>query len=231
MALKKHSPRVTLARGAPPALRREYPGRFDLIGGHVCLDFINTLDDRHTENPKELLKTYRDLVRFGEATAILSPQQGDTLVAKGYRLREEADAVLVMARELRETLHNVFWAVVQKRAAPLNELARLNASVCAASGHVRLEEVDLARFESRFDPVLSFESILWLIARAAADLLTSDQVRFVGACSASSCRWLFLDLSKNHQRRWCDMKRCGNRAKARRFQSRQQTPARKPCSP
>jgi len=33
------------------------------------------------------------------------------------------------------------------------------------------------------------------------------------------CRWLFLDTSKNHTRRWCDMKVCGNRIKARRFKA------------
>jgi predicted RNA-binding Zn ribbon-like protein len=31
---------------------------------------------------------------------------------------------------------------------------------------------------------------------------------------------LFLDTSRNHTRRWCDMKVCGNRMKARRFQAR-----------
>lgn len=38
------------------------------------------------------------------------------------------------------------------------------------------------------------------------------QIR-VKVCPA--CRWLFLDKSKNQSRRWCDMKVCGNRAKAR----------------
>ena len=197
--------------------------RFDLIGGNGCLDFINTLDDRHTENPKELLGSYLDLVRFGEETAILSQEQADALLADCRRSPKEADAALVMARELRETLHNIFWAIIQKRAAPPIELERLNAFLHAASDHFRLAEVERARFELRFDQILSFESILWLLARAASDLLTSEQVRFVGACSAASCRWFFLDLSKNHQRRWCEMKRCGNRAKARRFNSRQKT--------
>jgi predicted RNA-binding Zn ribbon-like protein len=36
-----------------------------------------------------------------------------------------------------------------------------------------------------------------------------------------SCRWLYLDNSKNQSRQWCDMRVCGNRAKARTFYSRQ----------
>ena len=39
-------------------------------------------------------------------------------------------------------------------------------------------------------------------------------------CDADDCAWLFLDTSKNGSRRWCDMKQCGNRAKARRFHAK-----------
>ncbi|WP_409522828.1 CGNR zinc finger domain-containing protein [Pseudomonas sp.] len=34
------------------------------------------------------------------------------------------------------------------------------------------------------------------------------------------CSWMFIDRSKNHQRRWCSMSTCGAKAKtARRTQS------------
>ncbi len=49
---------------------RRRPPRFDLIAGNVSLDFVNTLDDRHTK-PKELLESYVDLARFGEDTGVL----------------------------------------------------------------------------------------------------------------------------------------------------------------
>jgi predicted RNA-binding Zn ribbon-like protein len=38
----------------------------------------------------------------------------------------------------------------------------------------------------------------------------------VRECSGDTCGWLFVDTSRNHSRRWCDMEDCGNRAKARR---------------
>jgi len=41
----------------------------------------------------------------------------------------------------------------------------------------------------------------------------------VRVCASDTCGWLFLDTSKNHTRRWCDMKSCGNRAKARKYYS------------
>jgi len=47
------------------------------------------------------------------------------------------------------------------------------------------------------------------------DLLTSDRLSAVRECAADDCAWLFLDESRNRSRRWCDMKVCGNRQKAR----------------
>jgi predicted RNA-binding Zn ribbon-like protein len=61
---------------------------------------------------------------------------------------------------------------------------------------------------------------VWLLALSAGELLMSQALQRVRACDADSCRWLFLDTSRNHTRRWCDMKVCGNRMKARRFQAR-----------
>ncbi|HET8727128.1 MAG TPA: CGNR zinc finger domain-containing protein, partial [Alphaproteobacteria bacterium] len=39
-------------------------------------------------------------------------------------------------------------------------------------------------------------------------------------CGGIDCGWLFLDTSKNAKRRWCDMRYCGNRAKAHRHYER-----------
>jgi predicted RNA-binding Zn ribbon-like protein len=47
----------------------------------------------------------------------------------------------------------------------------------------------------------------------------------VRVCAAEDCGWLFLDTSKNHTRRWCSMKSCGNRAKARRHYNKEKTQA------
>jgi predicted RNA-binding Zn ribbon-like protein len=66
---------------------------------------------------------------------------------------------------------------------------------------------------------------LWPVARAAAELLTSGQVVRLRECAGDPCGWLFLDLSKNGSRRWCDMADCGNRAKARRYRERKKKSA------
>jgi predicted RNA-binding Zn ribbon-like protein len=193
--------------------------RFELIAGNVCLDFVNTLDDRHTQ-PKELLENYLDLARFAEDTGLLDSSQVDRLFARSEADPEHAREVLKWARELREAIYDVFWAIINQRPAPPMALARLNGSVQIAAEHMRLVPVK-GGFEWKFDDVNQFESMLWPIARAAADLLVSDQLSYVRACSSKTCEWFFLDTSKNHHRRWCDMTRCGNRAKVQRFYERQ----------
>ena len=209
--------KMTTKRVAKAARRR--PARFDLIAGNVCLDFVNTLDDRHTK-PKELLESYADLARFGEDTGLLAPTEADSLVERSAIFTEQAKKALLWARELREALHDVFWALINKRTPAPMALARVNAGIQSASGHLRLKQVN-GHFEWQFDDLGSFDCILWRIARAAGELLASDELSFVRACASKTCEWFFLDTSKNHHRRWCDMTRCGNRAKVQRFYERQ----------
>ena len=199
---------------------RRRPPRFDLIAGNVCLDFVNTLDDRHTQ-PKELLETYADLARFAEDTRLLESRQVDRLGERSRLDPEGAHEVLLWARELREAIHDVFWAIINKRPVPPAALARLNADVQNAAAHMHLVPVKGGGFEWSFDDFREFDSVLWPIARAAGDLLASDQLPYVRACFSKTCEWFFLDTSKNHHRRWCDMTRCGNRAKVQRFYLRQ----------
>ena len=59
------------------------------------------------------------------------------------------------------------------------------------------------------------------VALSALRLLERDNFRRVRICG--HCGWLFLDLSKNHSRRWCSMEDCGNRAKAKRHYRRVKT--------
>jgi predicted RNA-binding Zn ribbon-like protein len=63
--------------------------------------------------------------------------------------------------------------------------------------------------------------MLWPIAREAANLLTSKDIKRMGECADDrGCGYLFFDTSRNHSRRWCSMESCGNRAKAQRHYQR-----------
>jgi predicted RNA-binding Zn ribbon-like protein len=218
---------MTETKGARK-IERRYPPRFDFIAGNVCLDFVNTLDDRHSKDPdikpKELLTTYLDLVRFGEDTGLLDSMQADRLFRRNDMDPQGAQEVLEWGRELREAIHDVFWAIMNKRPVPSAALGKLNVDAQGAASHMSLVPVTRGPgkggFEWKYDELGAFDSVLWPIARAAAELLASDQLAYVRACSSKTCEWFFLDTSKNHHRRWCDMTRCGNRAKFQRFYAR-----------
>ncbi|MFZ1006291.1 MAG: ABATE domain-containing protein [Candidatus Sulfotelmatobacter sp.] len=206
---------------------------FELIAGNLCLDFVNTLDNRPSGEPKELLENYYDLAHFGEDAGILTREQLRLLFEQVRLMPNEADEAVRRARDLREALHEIFSALMNRQTAPHLAMEKLNANLHDAALHSRLvqpTEVQPKASESeksqgplvwRFDDVTSsFNAILWPIARAAAELLASNDVALVRTCSSPACQWFFLDTSKNHRRRWCDMKVCGNRAKVRKFYAR-----------
>jgi predicted RNA-binding Zn ribbon-like protein len=58
--------------------------------------------------------------------------------------------------------------------------------------------------------------VLAIVARADAEGTWTR----LKTCPVDDCRWAFYDFSRNHSRTWCDMKVCGNRAKARTYRSR-----------
>jgi predicted RNA-binding Zn ribbon-like protein len=197
---------------------RHKPQYFEFAAGVLCLDFINTLDDRPRGQPKELINSYLDMVHFGEDTKILDPLQVRNL-SNNYT-SAPAQRALRQALALREALFAIFSATVNKSPAPPDALNTLNQCLRSAADHSQLVERK-KHFSWNFVDSLSHEAVFWPIARSAADLLVSDRLQFVRTCSSKTCQWLFLDTSKNHRRRWCSMKVCGNRVKVRRFYERQ----------
>ena len=62
------------------------------------------------------------------------------------------------------------------------------------------------------------DTIRW--TGSAVELLTSPDLPRVSQCAAPDCSWLFLDLTRNHSRRWCRAEGCGVRNRFRRYYAR-----------
>jgi predicted RNA-binding Zn ribbon-like protein len=181
---------------------------FQLIAGHPALDLVNTLDWRFRKaGPEELLASFSDLLRFAGQSGLLKPGQ----------IRQLQGTAGVWALkgciELRESIAEIFYG----RTPPAAALKTLERLIQAARNgqQLRWRERRLTWTWKGIDANLP----LWALAMSASDLLSSGDVHRVRACDNPECRWLFLDTSKNHTRRWCDMKLCGNRMKARRFKA------------
>jgi predicted RNA-binding Zn ribbon-like protein len=122
---------------------------------------------------------------------------------------------------LREAIYRVFAAHVKSRPALAKDVKMIQDMAGEAISHRQLSySGGRYRWEwkPRKDEMLGW--VLWPIAQSAAELLTSDRLQKVRLCGAPACAWLFLDESRNHSRRWCDMTTCGNRQKARRHYRR-----------
>jgi predicted RNA-binding Zn ribbon-like protein len=194
---------------------------FQLVGGHPVLDFANTLDNRGSENEIELLTGYDDLLRFAEQSGIIGSADANQLSRSAQKHKQAAAKVLADATAMREAIFQVFHAVTLDKASPTAAVDRLNAFVQEALAH-RLIAPGGNGFQWQWsDTADNPRWILWPIALQAAELLSSDDVKNVRSCASEGCDWLFLDHSKSHSRRWCDMRVCGNRNKARRFYQRQ----------
>jgi predicted RNA-binding Zn ribbon-like protein len=203
------------------AARVEEPApEFEFSGGRLCLDFTNTLGGRGRPQPREDLNRYADLLAWGQQAGLLTDVRATRLAREADGRPGAAAAVRDRALILREAIYRIFSAVVGGGEAREADLAALNAELAIALPNARLVPSGAGfawTWDERAD---ALDRILWPVARSAADLLTSDELDRVRECAETRCGWLFMDTSRNRSRQWCDMKVCGNRAKARRHYER-----------
>jgi predicted RNA-binding Zn ribbon-like protein len=196
---------------------------FDLTGGLLCLDFANTVDDRPEIHPQELLTSFQDLVSWSQQAQVLTVQEASQLLEKAEQRPANATRVLKWAVKVREAIFRIFKAVAEDESPEEEDLVTLSAMVAEAQKHAQIVPgTDGFRWDCAVKPD-ELDSMLWPVVRSAADFLTSDDLDTIRVCASDSCDWLFIDTSKNHSRRWCNMKSCGNREKARRFYTRKKS--------
>ena len=192
---------------------------FRLVAGHVALDFANTLDNRHDpDRLLELLPTYERFLAFAAQSRILTRQQVHRLLENTSPT--EARGTLERIIEIREALYFLFQAAASHRAPDRQHLRTLNRLL----EETRVPEAIVwhkSKFRREYrDLSATPDGPLRPIIDAALTLFTSPNRDRLRECSADTCRWLFLDHSKNHSRRWCEMQICGNRSKSARFHAR-----------
>lgn len=196
------------------------------VGGAECLDFVNTLQWRGTGAPIERLIIYDDLVSWAAYGNLVDAPQAARLRELAREQPAEAVHVLWRARELREGLHRIVTAEMQRRKSAVADLALLNSELGNALAHACvMRDGDGYRLgwrglDERLDVPL--DAPLWQVTRSAADLLTSPLRMKIRLCANEPCGWLFIDESKNASRRWCSMALCGSRHKMRDYYRRKQ---------
>ena len=196
------------------------PHIYGLSGGALCLDFANTVSNRGSDAPIDRLLAYGDLLSWSEQSRAATPAQVRDLARLAAAHPSAARDALARAVEVREALYRLFATASAKKRPRPADLALVNEQIPVAFRRSRLATAGdhyAFRVEAAADDLLS---PLAPVIKSAVDLLTSPSLDRVRTCAADTCEWLFLDMTKNRTRRWCDMKVCGNREKVRRFRSR-----------
>ena len=177
--------------------------------------------------PLDIFKPYRRhpvgiQVEEGAGTLLLShfDALGDwSVVATDSSWTQQEGSELEQAAHdicrFRETFRAFIHLAITEKAVPLDhpvidEINRILADSSQVPKISRLGDpklVTVHRYERATD-------LLPRIAVECARFICEADFRYIRVCEGPSCTLLFLDISKNHRRRWCSMEVCGNRAKA-----------------
>jgi predicted RNA-binding Zn ribbon-like protein len=191
-------------------------GSVKLIGGRVCLDFLNTADWHGSDQPVEYITNYRELLQWGGHVGVLKENELAVLEKESEDRPADAARIHKTALTLREALLRIFYALIREEIPSQSDLEIFNSALSRTMKHLHLSLQSGSFSLAWKEKGVQLDKVLWPVVKDAAELLTSDLLPRVSRCGDEKCGWIYLDTSRNRSRRWCDMKDCGNRAKVKR---------------
>ena len=184
----------------------------DLVGGRLCLDFVNTANWLDEAPVDERLTAFADLAAWGRRQGLIGKDTEVRLKQQSAGDAASTDRALAAAIRLRAATRRLLSG--NDEAADLEALNRALAApaplLAEGGGKTVLHPSagDLSDW------------LLHPLAASTAELMTSPSRTKIKVCPGDRCGWIFLDESPSGRRRWCSMATCGNRRKARAHYSR-----------
>jgi predicted RNA-binding Zn ribbon-like protein len=179
-----------------------------------ALDFLNTLHPGHGrtdaqhQTDEHLEKPADAAVGFLEHE-LVHPDAGVRI----------GEADLARIRRVRTALREVIDSVVEERK-PDADAGHLVNAVLESRRPTRLELDGCARRFGHRHAGTPVDDAHARIAEAIVEELATGRPERLRVCANDRCRWAFFDSSPTGRRRWCDMRSCGNQAKAARYRAR-----------
>jgi len=200
------------------------PAEFtNFIGERLWLDFVNS--DRAVQagsRQSDALDGFDAYVRWLSAARVLDSDRAVAMVRRAQQQPTAASAALHEARRLR----NVLRALAEQgpgsdRRAEETAISEINRVLGRSAGSRRVEPRSDGGFVRSFVTVGDvFAGLLVPVIESAADTLVQGELGRVRRCASQRCGRVFYDASRNGKRRWCEMAKCGNRAKAARHRQK-----------
>jgi predicted RNA-binding Zn ribbon-like protein len=197
--------------------------KFPLVGNHLSLDFVNTRSRRMV-----CRKTFgrpADVAAWAVSVKLLDVPRAKKLAKlwQETESREEFEEVL----RFRKVLHALVEAISRSEAVTPLTLREINTQLRKLRGYTEVLPSDEG-FIKRFSLEIHAPSqLLGPVAEAASNLMCYGNPAYVKKCENPACVLYFYDGTKNHSRRWCSMKACGNRTKVAAFYQRQRQQAKR----
>ncbi len=194
---------------------------FELSGGALALDFVNTRDKR-PDGGLERLVSYDRLLDWARQIRLADE-------AKVARVRKLAAAhprgaehALALATTLREAMFVTLKRSMAGQPPTSGQLHELNRWIGVGFQGRRLMGRKGGLKWQAYSDLDRLDFMLPAAVESLAEILGDDALRDrIKLCAAQDCDRAFLDQTRRRNRLWCDMSVCGNRAKARRHYVRE----------
>lgn len=199
------------------------------VGDHLAMDFLNSVASPFGE-PIDWIADGADLIAWLDAARAVP---ADVLARFRSQTGTRAlGTIATKARELREDFR-VFLRRHAGRPVTRNALRDLDALNELLNKDDQYSQIEPAPHVSAVEGGRALhlvakrhwrtpEALLLPLATAMSDFICNTDFSLVRQCEGSGCTLWFLDVSKRHDRRWCSMAVCGNRAKAAAHRARAQ---------
>ncbi len=192
-----------------------------IVGGHLCLDFLNTADWHGSPREIELLAGYGEFIAWAAAVRIATRPEGAALLRSAQQEPAKAEYAVREAIQLREDMFAIFRPLALGENPGSDVLDEWTSIYRDWLGATRLVPARNAMHRVWNGAPSDLKRLLLPIVLSTEELLVHGPLDRIRICGMEDCGWMFLDRSRAGRRAWCNMKTCGNRAKARRFYSRQ----------
>lgn len=203
-------------RSCPPRPKFQGAETVPLVGGLLCLDFVNTTGARASGAARERLRRFEDLLVWCARAGVLTEEERAALGRAARKESARAAAALSRALALREATYRMFLAAVAGESPRAEDASLLQRHTADAASFRRLAWTG-GRWTWQWRHEGDLASLMAPIALSAVDLLTGGPLSRVRKCG--DCDWLFVDGTKNESRIWCKTA-CRDRVKARRYYRR-----------
>ncbi len=198
---------------------KNYERGLKLVGGSLCLDYVNSTDWRRTKKQREWIKSYAMLVTWSVYAGAIGDNVATNLLSRAAREPDAASVVHARALALRESLYDLFHMLVPGGRPAAGYSEEVSGFLAPLLSMTQLAPGSPLSITWAGEPE-ALERPLWPIAWSVIDTVRMQDFTRLKECKDPDCRWVFFDLSRNRSRRWCDMGNCGNLAKFERFRAR-----------